>query len=1402
MRILTFMFFALCVLHCLGEMQSTNVNGVVYYYVPEWSSGPDDGIRVVAGSDKYTGQLNVPAELAGYKVVSVVIDSCPSLVSVSIPKSVASFWIQNCCAVEEVWMPDSVTDFMLQCNAGLKKVHLSSGLTKIRSNAFISCTSLEEIEIPEGVIEIEYQAFQGCSALTHISLPHTLLKIGDEAFVGCSKLTTISIPENVSTIEDGILYGCHSLVNISVAKANSSFKVVNDCLVTMSGKTLIAAANPNGRIVVPDGVTSIPSGAFQGNRYITSITLPETVVAIADYAFGWCTGLSSIVMPSGVVSIGAWAFMDCSFSSLTFVGDEPNVLGYNWLYQCAENLVIYAYNDTKGWPTEGYWQGRPLVLLDRWAAYKHKITFESEGVMESLSDRICREGEMIGELPKLERYGYSFVGWFAEAEGDVPYTAESIMPAYDLCLTARWEKKRYDVIFELGLGLPSEQITREYLDVIGDMPIPVVEGRDFLGWFTDEGEGERISGDAQVAADMTLYAHWAFETIRDGRMWRFIVRDGCARLLPVEEDSVSLIVPSELNGFSVREIPDACFANCSNLTSVTLPTSITNIGAYAFYNCINLKNVVFKEGLISIGDGAFAKCESIEKISLPSTVLSIGSLLAPINAVAEAHEKSETHYRFETNYVDEARCVREIRSSKEANVYSSRNAGLGVFESCLSLEDVSLNDGLQSIGAGAFKDCKNLVDLAIPGSVSSIGGSAETLAKSNRESTSNEYDLLQEEGGQPSILTAESKISDESSSFAHVDSGFLEGCSALSSVQLPKRLKYLGPNSFAGCSNLTSVELPASLEVLNRGTFSRCKKLSKIRFPDNLELIGGCELPHLECESSAYDALRKNGGKWSVLTQDWVFKTVNGHWVDSLSQNGSEPSVIEGGEEDRRWLSDLNGVRIPVDEAAFSDWFYRWKGAEVLNNVACPLTDDERSKVRIRFASVRPKEPSFGSPNCGVFYGCSSLREVCLPQSVRRIADYSFYDCCNLVKIELPKRLDVLGYEVFGGETALMDIATPWFDFGSLWEIFPSHSYVTNLVILSSPPHIMDPNDVFKFVMKDIRGEAFTLEEANARMIPLSVDERRQVGRTILDDLWITQDEVLYGFWNLKSLTLPEGLRSFDWTVGWWSTQKLLDVVLPNTLVGLGWRAFAGFPLEHIAIPSSLQTMEDEVFLESNVSDVLFMGNAPCDVSPNVFVESTGWDPDYAAREDLVVRVYPGTLGWDGDCESAALPADGLWPARAAVYKRRPIQFVQQPLAVVLGGEGGTDALTYFDATANRLVTVPQTWLNSYGLLSVDAVGAAGVANLSPLASRTLYDSYVAGLDPTDEKSQFKVKIEIVNNEPVISWEPELTPEEALKRKYTVYGSAELGGEWREVEDVSAETLPRLRFFKVGVEMR
>ena len=100
-------------------------------------------------------------------------------------------------------------------------------------------------------------------------------------------------------------------------------------------------------------------------------------------------------------------------------------------------------------------------------------------------------------------------------------------------------------------------------------------------------------------------------------------------------------------------------------------------------------------------------------------------------------------------------------------------------------------------------------------------------------------------------------------------------------------------------------------------------------------------------------------------------------------------------------------------------------------------------------------------------------------------------------------------------------------------------------------------------------------------------------------------------------------------------------------------------------------------------------------------------------------------------------------------------------------------------------------------MLTVPKCAAGGTTTESPV-----WQEYVKGTDPNDETDVFLVKIEIVDNESVITWEPELTPDEAAKRKYTVYGCSELGGEWYDADEVSADIKSMLRFFKVGVEMR
>jgi hypothetical protein len=92
----------------------------------------------------------------------------------------------------------------------------------------------------------------------------------------------------------------------------------------------------------------------------------------------------------------------------------------------------------------------------------------------------------------------------------------------------------------------------------------------------------------------------------------------------------AVVIPDTTNGYPVTSIGDDAFnasvnANCYNLTSVTIPDSVTNIGRYAFFSATSLGNVTFGTNVTSIGVDAFAFCIDLSSVTIPSSVTSIGA---------------------------------------------------------------------------------------------------------------------------------------------------------------------------------------------------------------------------------------------------------------------------------------------------------------------------------------------------------------------------------------------------------------------------------------------------------------------------------------------------------------------------------------------------------------------------------------------------------------------------------------------------------------------------------------------------------------------------------------------------------------------------------------------------------
>ena len=218
-------------------------------------------------------------------------------------------------------------------------------------------------------------------------------------------------------------------------------------------------------------------------------------------------------------------------------------------------------------------------------------------------------------------------------------------------------------------------------------------------------------------------------------------------------------VPKDVTSVQFKEglktIWDRAFSNCKSLESITLPTTLIEIGTGAFSGCTLLERIIFHEGLQTIRDGAFRDCSSLKSIRIPSTLVEIS---------------------------DDA------------------------FYGCSNLREVTLNEGLQKIGAMAFHSCESLESITLPSTVTEIGNSAFSSCSNLREVLFN--DGLQKIG----IGTFWNCTSLESinlpSSLVEISKLAFRSCSNLREVEMKGVPQNVKSDAFYNCAALERFLFP------------------------------------------------------------------------------------------------------------------------------------------------------------------------------------------------------------------------------------------------------------------------------------------------------------------------------------------------------------------------------------------------------------------------------------------------------------------------------------------------------------------------------------------------------------------------------------------------------------------
>ena len=117
--------------------------------------------------------------------------------------------------------------------------------------------------------------------------------------------------------------------------------------------------------------------------------------------------------------------------------------------------------------------------------------------------------------------------------------------------------------------------------------------------------------------------------------------------------------------------------------SITIPNSVTNIGAGIFWNCSSLTSITIPNSVTNIGGGIFEGCTSLSSVELPNTITSI-----------------------KANTFSNCTGLKEIKIPNSVTTISN-----GAFQGCTSLLTVSIPSLVDSIEENAFQGCSNIEDV-------------------------------------------------------------------------------------------------------------------------------------------------------------------------------------------------------------------------------------------------------------------------------------------------------------------------------------------------------------------------------------------------------------------------------------------------------------------------------------------------------------------------------------------------------------------------------------------------------------------------------------------------------------------------------------------------------------------
>ena len=457
------------------------------------------------------------------------------------------------------------------------------------------------------------------------------------------------------------------------------------------------------------------------------------------------------------------------------------------------------------------------------------------------------------------------------------------------------------------MGLPSDNDMNSALKYR-------VPGLTFAGWFTEpNGEGSKVEYNDEYLYpyDITLYAHYtaAYE-------YRINENTQSVSITGLKDEfrttTLLIEIPEEIEGLPVTEIADRAFASVGTDKKIMLPYSVKRIGDYAFYNCDRLS--VYMPGVTSIGKSAFQNVSGGASVNfsvvnpatgmatdsvLPSTLLSIGD------------------YAFNGTGIDTVWTVPVTGGGSVKRLYDTLVIPQSVEH--IGKEAFSASD----LVAVYFPEGSALVPQndALP-------EEADPDSDDVGYDFTNYFIGERVFGGCVKLTTVYTSFTLDNGNIVPSDNpglGIISdymfyNCKALKTVQIAEGLRLIGALAFASDSanamkDLTTVSFPAALEVLGQQAFANTN-LSSVSFSPQSEfrILGDWAFQGTEIASATFYSLTEYGKApfWGNLAINSVY--IYSDRVPDISV----PSLTDMGD------TSVTQTRFYVPITQLSDYRSKW----------------------------------------------------------------------------------------------------------------------------------------------------------------------------------------------------------------------------------------------------------------------------------------------------------------------------------------------------------------------------------------------------------------------------------------------------------------------------------------------